>query len=326
MLASAFALLLLACFTGGMVFYAAFAVFLIFIALDASRLFLSVSSLKRDLSLSSSLSRSEVPPGVAATYSAHASYHGRTPGIVLSIKPMIDDSIRVRPPFPGLRLRRGQERAVSVEIVPGKPGDYAIGAMQVHVSSLMFADSIVAGETKSLRVRLPLGEFMLRPNAVLPGYKSYAARTVGTLDKRHGSDFSGVRPYAPGDNARNIDWAISSRAGKPVVREFEEKRALPAYFLFDLSPAEFEAAAAIVSGLIGRRLAEGEKIGLICFSRSGLVRHVRPGMGREHIRRLSETLSKLQAVDDGVSAGPCVSVDELYDAGRPSGRRPAPDA
>lgn len=317
-LASSTALLLLALFTGSLLFYAAFAVLFIFIAWEVSTLLLATASLKRDLSLSSSLSRSELPPGASTAYAVKAAYSGRTSGIVLSLMPLLDNALEARPPVRDIKLRKGEERTMSMELIPRKAGDYTVGTVKVHVSSLLFADNLVAGEAKSLRVRLSLGEHMLRPNAILPGYRKYAAQ-VSAVDKRRGSDFSGVRLYTPGDNVKSIDWALSSRAGGLVVREFEADSALPAYFLVDVSAQAFEHSMATVSGLIDRELLEGEKIGLICFSRSEIVQHIRPGMGREHIRRLSGVLSKLHAVDDGVSAGPCVSVSEIYDVGRAIG-------
>ncbi|HTY90206.1 MAG TPA: DUF58 domain-containing protein [Methanocella sp.] len=324
MLASALVLLLLALFTGGLPFYAAFAALFIFIIWDFTNLLLATRSLDRELSLSSSLSRAELPPGASTSFTLHAAYHGRRSGIVLSLEPLLDDALDARPPVREVRLRKGEESTLSMSLIPRKPGDYRVGMVKLSVSSLLFAATRVRGEAKSIRVRLSLGEHLLRPNAALPGYRKTDA-PVSMVDRRRGSDFFGVRLYTPGDSVRNIDWALTSRAGHLVVREFEADRALPAYFLVDVSARAFEESVAVASGLIDRELLEGEKIGLICFSRSEIVQHVRPGMGRQHMRRLSEVLSKLHAVDDSMSAGPFVSVSEIYGAGQVIGKEAGSD-
>ncbi|BAI60944.1 hypothetical protein MCP_0872 [Methanocella paludicola SANAE] len=315
MLASALALLLLALVTGSLLFYTVFTIILVFIASDALSLLLAASSLERDLSLSSSLSRPVLSPGMRTIHMVTASYSGKLSGILLSVTPVLDDSLEATPPGETIKLRKGEERTLSMDLFPLKPGDYTVGTVEVRVSSLLFAITAVAGEAKVLRVRLSLGEHMLRPKPGLHDYQKNAAAGGSNVDKQRGSDFYGVRLYMPGDAIKNIDWALSSRAGKLVVREFEADRTLPAYFLVDLSPRAFESSIAIVSGLIDRELYKGEKVGLICFSRSEIVQHVRPGMGREHIRRLSDVLSKLHAVDDRAGAGPCISISEVYDAG-----------
>lgn len=315
LLAATLALLILALATGAPLFYAALAILATLIAWDATKLYLAASSLGGDLAISSSLSRHDLYPGMHATYTIEAAYHGRMPGIVLTLSPLPDGPPAARPAPAEIVLRRGGACSRTAELMPEKPGDYAVGPVRVRVASRMFAAVHDAGEPLRLRVRLPIGEHVRRQGAGM-GHRRSAAAWGGPVEKRRGHDFSGVRQYMPGDRVKNVDWALTSRAGGLVVREFEAERTEPVYLLVDLSPSTFEAAIASAAALFDRQLVEGERTGLICFSRSGIVEHVRMGMGREHVRRLSDALSRMRPAEDAAGAGPNASAMELYAAGR----------
>jgi uncharacterized protein (DUF58 family) len=49
------------------------------------------------------------------------------------------------------------------------------------------------------------------------GIKSFVQRGAGT-------DFRQLSEYQPGDSVRHIDWKASARAGRPIVREFQDER------------------------------------------------------------------------------------------------------
>jgi uncharacterized protein (DUF58 family) len=50
---------------------------------------------------------------------------------------------------------------------------------------------------------------------------------------RVGLDIAGSRPYFPGDPRRHIHWRNTARAGRPMVKEFEDPREQTLYLLFD---------------------------------------------------------------------------------------------
>ncbi|MGN1357579.1 MAG: DUF58 domain-containing protein [Succinivibrionaceae bacterium] len=60
-----------------------------------------------------------------------------------------------------------------------------------------------------------------------------------SLAKGRGMEFDEVRPYAPGDDVRNIDWYITARSGKPHTKLFREERDRCAYIVTDLSETMF---------------------------------------------------------------------------------------
>lgn len=53
--------------------------------------------------------------------------------------------------------------------------------------------------------------------------------------KGRGIEFSDFREYTPSDDARHIDWLVSAREGKTIMRRYREERELDILFCIDLS-------------------------------------------------------------------------------------------
>lgn len=112
--------------------------------------------------------------------------------------------------------------------------------------------------------------------------------------KGRGMDFSEVRPYAPGDEVRAIDWNVSARTGHLHVKRFVEERELTVMVLCDLSAsADFgsgartkaEVAAEIAALLAFSAVQNGDRVGLALFT-DEVERFVPPRKGRRHALRL----------------------------------------
>ena len=75
-----------------------------------------------------------------------------------------------------------------------------------------------------------------------------------------GLDFDSLRDYAPGEDARLIDWNATARQGKPYVRAWRDDRSLTLFLLVDHSASMEEGsgecskldAAILSSALLGR--------------------------------------------------------------------------
>ena len=52
-----------------------------------------------------------------------------------------------------------------------------------------------------------------------------------------GLDFDEVRPYQHGDDARNIDWRVTTRTGRAHSKVFHEERERPVWLLVDAGPS-----------------------------------------------------------------------------------------
>lgn len=57
-----------------------------------------------------------------------------------------------------------------------------------------------------------------------------------SAQRGRGLEFEEVRPYAAGDDARNIDWRVTARRGRPHTKLFREERERPVWLLADLHP------------------------------------------------------------------------------------------
>ncbi|AFD00168.1 hypothetical protein Mtc_1414 [Methanocella conradii HZ254] len=320
-LVSALVLLTLAFITGSLIFYAVSGAMMAFIAWDFYRLRRALASLNDGLSVSTWLSRSEVPPGGSVACALKAEYAG-APGLRLSLKPFISGPDTLETVLGRIEMRRGEGRTVSMDVIPETPGDHSVGQVKACVSSLFFKGEADAGEKRLLKVRIPIGMSSLQHR--ICHNKIYSRTFYSVAESRGGSDFSRVREHATGDDIKNIDWALSSRSQRLVVREYESERILPSYFLVDLGgqPQTTKAGVAlplaIASSLINLHLADGERAGLACFSRSKVEYHLKQGSGRGHFRSISDALSRLSMIDEGMAQGSStyVSASELYEVGR----------
>lgn len=54
-----------------------------------------------------------------------------------------------------------------------------------------------------------------------------------------GLEFEEVRPYAPGDDVRSIDWRVTARRGRVHTKLFREERERPVWLVVDLQPGMF---------------------------------------------------------------------------------------
>lgn len=109
-----------------------------------------------------------------------------------------------------------------------------------------------------------------------------------------GLEFSGLRPYQPGDDPRFIDWNVTARQQLPHVRQYREERSRSLLLLTDCSasmnPAkravQLEAAALLAFAAVANR----DRVGLVTFSdRIGEV--VPLQAGSSHARHLVNRLS-----------------------------------
>ena len=113
-----------------------------------------------------------------------------------------------------------------------------------------------------------------------------------------GIEFDEVRPYAPGDEVRSIDWNVTARTGVPHVKRYIEERELRVYLLVDVSASGTfgsnaqtkRGAAAEIATLLGlSAIANGDRVGVTLFS--DRIEHVhRPTKGTGAFARALDAL------------------------------------
>lgn len=112
--------------------------------------------------------------------------------------------------------------------------------------------------------------------------------------KGRGMNFEEVRPYAPGDEIRAIDWNVTARTGEPYIKKFNEEREVTVMILLDVSASgdfgsreesKREVAAEVAALLAFSAIYNNDKVGLILFS-DQIELFIPPKKGRQHHLRL----------------------------------------
>jgi uncharacterized protein (DUF58 family) len=128
----------------------------------------------------------------------------------------------------------------------GQPLELVYGALPVRRGRMRFAPAELR-----IRSRLRLGELCRRlgdtdRRRVFPDFSQIARYGWLVGDRRladigirnfvrrgEGTDFRQLAEYQPGDSVRHIDWKASARAGRPIVREFQDERDQSVVLLLD---------------------------------------------------------------------------------------------
>jgi uncharacterized protein (DUF58 family) len=122
-----------------------------------------------------------------------------------------------------------------------------------------------------------------------------------TVFKGPGLEFDEVREYVDGDDARMIDWNVSSRMPTPYVKTFKEERELTLFLLIDVSaslnsgtgPVSKAEISAMVAALLSfAAVQNNDKVGAVFFS-DRIEKWVPPIKGRKHVMRLVEDMETI---------------------------------
>jgi uncharacterized protein (DUF58 family) len=109
-----------------------------------------------------------------------------------------------------------------------------------------------------------------------------------------GIEFDEVREYVEGDDARLIDWNVSSRMGAPFTKTFREERELTLVLVVDVSASlragppnrtRREVVAELFALLSLAAAVNNDRVGAILFS-DRIERWVAPRKGKRHALRL----------------------------------------
>ncbi len=112
--------------------------------------------------------------------------------------------------------------------------------------------------------------------------------------KGRGMSFSDVRPYAPGDEVRFIDWNVTARTGDLHIKQFVEERELTVLIMVDMSASldvgtrqrtKRELAAELTALLAMSAMRNQDKVGLITFT-NRVETFLPPRKGRGQVLRI----------------------------------------
>ncbi|MFI0408140.1 DUF58 domain-containing protein [Actinomadura sp. 3N508] len=190
------------------------------------------------------------------------------------------------------------------------------------------------------RAALPLGDISVypagppvRPRLVpldLPRrLGDHVARATGS-----GVEFAGIRPYLPGDRARDVNWKASGLRGRLHVttradqRQAELVLALDAYTDLgerdrppppthrhptdELRQTLLDRAVRGAATVATAYLRGADRVGIVVFG--GALRWLAPGQGRHHFYRLAEAVMDAQSLGADLAGG--MAGDEAGDLRR----------
>jgi uncharacterized protein (DUF58 family) len=133
--------------------------------------------------------------------------------------------------------------------------------------------------------------------------------------KGRGMEFDEVRPYVPGDDVRAIDWNVTARTGEPHIKRFVEERELTVMLLVDVSASQdfgsgrrskLEAAVELSALLALSAVENGDKVGMLLFSR-GAELYIPPRKGGKHaLRIVREVLARGEQNTEGPASRPSI--------------------
>jgi uncharacterized protein (DUF58 family) len=116
-----------------------------------------------------------------------------------------------------------------------------------------------------------------------------------SLFRGHGLNFAGYREYQHGDDIRLVDWNVTARSNRPMLKLFEQEHASALMVVLDASasmtgphPEKWQAAAslAVLFAFVAAR--DGERIGLAITGETGIA--LAPRRGFAHATRIATRL------------------------------------
>ncbi|MCF7928522.1 MAG: DUF58 domain-containing protein [Spirochaetales bacterium] len=138
--------------------------------------------------------------------------------------------------------------------------------------------------------------------------------------KGPGIDFDEVREYVEGDDARRIDWNVSSRMGSPFTKVFREERELVLMLVVDLSASLMTASAdttkrdvvaQIAAMLAFAATANNDRVGGLLFT-DRIENWVPPNKGKTHSLRLVQDILSADPKGKGSDLGLAIRTTHEY--------------
>ena len=148
-----------------------------------------------------------------------------------------------------------------------------------------------AGDDLRRRVR----RIELRARRVL---RDQLAGEYASAFRGRGLEFADIRPYAPGDDVRSIDWKATARLREPYVRRYVEEREQTVLLLIDVSAStafgppgrSVRDIALEIGATLGLAAARGnDHVGAVAFG-DRIEYSVAPAKRPQHVWRIVRDL------------------------------------
>ena len=199
-----------------------------------------------------------------------------------------------------LRLRRGERRELPVRLTVERWGGYLLGEVLFRARDPL---GFVNWEGR-LDDRQPLKAYprparvdeLLQPLRTQVFSGNYVSRERG-----EGIEFADLRPFAPGDRVRRVNWRASARRGELWVNEYHpERNADVVVFLDTFAEAAAERETTLdlsvraASAFVGHYLRHKDRVGFVAFG--GRLNWLQPRTGVAQLYRIVDALVDAEIV------------------------------
>jgi uncharacterized protein (DUF58 family) len=197
-------------------------------------------------------------------------------------------------------LAADETRRVIIAAPAARWGGFSLGPVRVDVLDDfgLHADHGRLGTPIALRV-YPRRELLhdgLRPHTTRPQPGMLPSNARG-----EGLELAELRPFAPGDRVRRINWRATARRGRSYVTERQLDRGADVVLFLDTfvragdgRDGTLEATVRAADSLASRHLARGDRVGLVSFG--GVLDWLLPGGGARQRWRIVEALIRSEVV------------------------------
>lgn len=182
----------------------------------------------------------------------------------------------------------GDTVRLAVPLTARRWGAAAVGPVEVRWRSPGGLVEAVAegGGIHPIRIlpHTPPARVLVRPRSTHVAHGAQRSRATG-----EGTEFADLRPFAPGDRARDVSPLVSARRGAPWVVERHPDRRTDIVLLLDAyDPAELDDVLSAARSLARGHLQDRDRVGVTTMT--GVLRWLPPGDGPRHEHRIAEAL------------------------------------
>ncbi len=197
-------------------------------------------------------------------------------------------------------LEPGQRRRWTYEVRCRGRGHFTVGRAYARVWGPSGLRALEARHLVPTAVRVYPRVVPLRrvpqPLRTQPSVGNYVSPMFGA-----GLEPGEIRPFAPGDEVRHVNWRASLRLGKLYVTRYHQERNADVVLMLDtlsqvgVPPVTSLDLCARAAASLGQAyLARKDRVGLIEYG--GVIHWVRPGSGRVQFERLLDALLAAQPI------------------------------
>jgi uncharacterized protein (DUF58 family) len=197
-------------------------------------------------------------------------------------------------------MREGEPAELTFDLRCRRWGGFLAGGMTLRATGPLGLVRYEQEVAPGVRVRVyPHPESVRalpRPNATHVSAGNYVTRARG-----EGLEFADLRPHAPGDRLRQVNWRVSARRGRLHVNEYHPERNADVVLFLDAFTDTRDAAGGTIdmtvraaAALAGAYLATRDRVGVVGFG--GVLRWVLPSTGNAQTYRILDSLIDTQVI------------------------------